>query len=124
MKRNMLKSKIHRITVTDANLEYEGSVTLDPEFMDIANIAEYEAVHIWDVTNGARIQTYAIRGKWGSRECCINGGAAHLIKKNDVVVIATFVDIDNSYAHSHKPTIMLMEECNSNWMVTRGTYFG
>ncbi|MCS7295915.1 MAG: aspartate 1-decarboxylase, partial [Dehalococcoidia bacterium] len=86
----MLSGKIHRAIVTDANLHYEGSITLDPDLMDAAGILPYEQVHVLDVTNGARLETYAIRGERGSGEVCINGAAAHLIHRGDIVIILTY----------------------------------
>ena len=86
----MLKSKIHRATVTDATLNYEGSITLDPILMKKANIIEFEKVHILDVTNGSRLETYAIKGEKNSGQVCINGAAAHLIKIDDLVIIASY----------------------------------
>ena len=80
MTRNMFKSKIHRAVVTDADLEYEGSVTLDTNLLEAADILPFEAVHIWNVTRGTRLQTYALEGPRGSGVCCINGAAAHLMK--------------------------------------------
>ena len=81
MKRTMLKSKIHRATVTEANIEYEGSVTIDLDLLEASNILPYERVDIWDCTNGHRLTTYAIEGERGSGEICVNGAAAHLIKR-------------------------------------------
>src|SRR5690606_33075897 len=83
MTRTMLKSKIHRATVTEANLEYEGSVSIDTDLLEAADILPYEAVDLWDCTNGARLRTYAIPGERGSGEICVNGAAAHLIKPQD-----------------------------------------
>src|SRR6266540_3077485 len=86
----MLKGKIHRCTVTQADLDYEGSVTISEDLMEAASIVEHEQVHIWDVTSGARITTYAMRGARSSGMICINGAAAHLIKPGDLVIIAAF----------------------------------
>jgi aspartate 1-decarboxylase len=94
MMRRMLKSKIHRATVIDANLDYEGSITLDRELMDAADLIEYEEVHVWDVTSGARLVTYVIEGERGSGYIAINGAAAHLIKKGDIVIIGSYADYD------------------------------
>ena len=98
MIRTMMKGKIHRATVTEANIEYEGSVTIDEDLLDAADILPYEQVEIWDCTNGARLTTYAIRGERGSGEVCINGAAAHLIKPHDVVIIASFTQVDDDDA--------------------------
>ena len=88
--RVMLKSKVHRATVTDANLEYEGSITIDRELMDRADLLPGEKVLVADLTNGARVERYVIEGKRHSGVICINGAAAHLIKKGDVVIIMAF----------------------------------
>ncbi len=93
MTRRMLKSKIHRATVTEANIEYEGSVTIDQDLLEQADILPYEQVDIWDCTNGNRLTTYAIRGERGSGAICINGAAAHLVKPGDVVIIASWTDV-------------------------------
>jgi aspartate 1-decarboxylase len=87
----MLKSKIHRATVTDANLEYEGSITIDENLMDAADLIEFEKVAIFDVTNGNRIETYVIRGERGTGVMCVNGAAAHQIRQGDIVIVASFV---------------------------------
>ena len=93
MMRTLLKSKIHRATVTEANLEYEGSVSIDAELMAAADIAPYERVEVWDCSNGSRLATYAIPGEPGSGELCINGAAAHLVKPQDIVIIASFAQV-------------------------------
>ncbi len=95
MKRTMLKSKIHRATVTEANIQYEGSVTIDRNLMDAAKMLPYELVDIYDITNGNRLQTYIIEGEPGSGEICINGAAAHLIKPPDLVIICSYVQVDD-----------------------------
>jgi aspartate 1-decarboxylase len=110
--RRMFKSKIHRAVVTDADLEYEGSITIDEDLLEAADIAEYEAVHVWNVTRGTRLETYALRGPRGSRVCCINGAAAHLMKKGDRVIIATFTDVEEALVRSHEPTVVLVDEQN------------
>jgi aspartate 1-decarboxylase len=98
MTRRMLKSKIHRATVTEANVEYEGSVTIDRDLLERADIVPYEQVDIWNCTNGNRLTTYAIEGERGSGAICINGAAAHLMKPGDVVIIASWTDVP--YAES------------------------
>jgi aspartate 1-decarboxylase len=90
MYRKFLRSKIHRATVTQADLDYEGSLTLPPDLMRAADIAAYEAVHVWNVTRGTRLETYAIEGIEGSRDICANGAAAHAIRPGDLVIVATF----------------------------------
>jgi len=90
MYRKFLRSKIHRVTVTQADLDYEGSLTLPPDLMRAADIAAYESVHVWNVTRGTRLETYAIEGIEGSRDICANGAAAHGIRPGDIVIVATF----------------------------------
>ena len=99
MIRTMLKSKIHRATVTEANVEYEGSVTIDSELLEAADILPYERVEVWDCTNGSRLCTYAIEGESGGGEVCVNGAAAHLVKPGDVVIISTFGEVTEREAH-------------------------
>ena len=98
MTRTMLKSKIHRATVTEANLEYEGSITIDADLLLAADILPYEQVDLYDCTNGSRLHTYAIPGEPGSGEICVNGAAAHLVKPHDVVIIATYVQVEDGEA--------------------------
>ena len=112
MLRKMLKSKIHRATVTDANLDYEGSITLDPVLMKEANLIEFEKVHVLDVTNGNRLETYVIKGQENSGEVCINGAAAHLINVNDLVIIASYCSLNDEELINFKPTIILVDEKN------------
>lgn len=109
MRRSMFKSKIHRATVTDANLHYEGSLTIDADLLDAADIVPFEEIHVWDVTNGARLTTYALKGERGSGEVCVNGTGAHLIKPGDLVIIATYTWMKPRKARKHKPTIILVD---------------
>ncbi len=90
MFRKFLRSKIHRATVTQADLDYEGSLTLPPDLMRAADIAPNEAVHVWNITRGSRLETYAIEGIEGARDICVNGAAAHWIRPGDVIIVATF----------------------------------
>ena len=106
----MMKSKIHRATVTDANLNYVGSVSLDPILMEAANILEYEQVAILDVDNGARFETYAIVGNSG--EVCLNGAAARLVHPGDKVIIITYADYENSELDGFKPLIVHVNSLN------------
>lgn len=112
MRRMFLKSKIHRATVTHADLEYEGSVTIDEDLLEAAGIWEYEAVHVWNITRGTRLQTYAIRGQRGSGVVCINGAAAHLNKPGDLVILASFAELEESEARTFKPTVLLVDSQN------------
>jgi aspartate 1-decarboxylase len=108
----MLKSKLHRGVVTDANVNYEGSVTIDPLLMQAADILPYEQVHILSVDNGARLQTYAIEGRPGSGEICINGAAAHLIQKGHTVIILTYVSVEEAQAKAMKPRLVYLNQRN------------
>src|SRR5512140_2856732 len=101
MRRTFFKSKIHRATVTHADLDYEGSVSIDEDLLDAAGIWEYEAVHIWNITRGSRIQTYAI-----------NGEAAHLNEPGDLVILATFAELEESEARTHEPKVVLVDRQN------------
>ncbi len=112
MERKMLKSKIHRAVVTGADLHYEGSVTIDRDLMDAADISPYEAVTIWNVTNGNRFETYAIEGEPGSGVICINGAAARMVAPKDLVIIASFVGMDDAEARSHEPRLVFVDEEN------------
>jgi len=112
MERKMLKSKIHRAVVTGADLHYEGSVTIDRELMEAADIIPYEAVAIWNVTNGSRFETYAIEGEPGSGVICINGAAARMVAPKDLVIIASFVGLDDAEARNHEPKLVFVDERN------------
>jgi aspartate 1-decarboxylase len=112
MQRTLLKSKIHRATVTDAALHYEGSISIDRELMEAADIVPHEQVDVLDVTNGARLTTYAIAGPRGSGEICINGAAAHLIGKGDLVIIASYARYDDAEVRNHEPRVILVDEHN------------
>lgn len=109
---HLFKSKIHRATVTHADLDYEGSVTISGELLDAAGILEHEAVHIWNVTQGTRLVTYALRGDDHSGVICINGAAAHLNKPGDKVILATFAEVEASAAAGWKPTVVFVDEHN------------
>jgi aspartate 1-decarboxylase len=112
MRRTFFKSKIHRATVTQADLDYEGSVTIDEDLMDAAGIWNYEAVHVWNITRGTRLQTYAIQGQRGSGVICINGAAAHLNKPGDMVILATFAELEESEARAFVPKVVLVDRQN------------
>lgn len=110
--RTMLRGKIHRATVTDANLNYEGSITLDPLLLEAADILPFEQVHVLDVDNGARVITYAIEGERGSGMACINGAAARLISKGDIVIILTYDTADEASAKKLKPRLVYVNGKN------------
>jgi len=112
MRRTMLGGKIHRATVTDACLEYEGSVTVDADLLDAAGILEYEAVSIWNVTAGSRLTTYALRGQRGSGTVCVNGAAAHHADVGDLVIIAYFIDMEDSEAQAWRPHAVFVDAAN------------
>ncbi len=112
MQKILLKSKIHRATVTDANIEYEGSITIDQSLMEAANIQEYEKLHIWDVTNGERVETYAIKGVPDSGTICINGAAAHRVKRGDIIIIASYGIYGDEETRGHKPIRCLVDGSN------------
>lgn len=112
MQRQLLKSKIHRAIVTEADLHYEGSITIDEEIMKAAKIIPNEHVHVWDVSNGNRFETYALPGPAGSKVICINGAAAHLASKNDIVIITSFALFDEAEIETHKPTVLLIGDNN------------
>jgi aspartate 1-decarboxylase len=102
----VLKSKIHRVTVTEANLNYIGSVTVDEDLMDAANIIEFEKVHILDNNNGERFETYVIKGKRGSGVICLNGAAARRVQPGDVILIVSYARMDFEEAKTFKPAII------------------
>ena len=110
--RKMFRGKIHRATVTGADLDYEGSVTVDSQLLDAAGMLEGEAVQIWNVTNGERFETYTIKGHPGSGVCCINGAAAHKANAGDVVIIASFGWMEDDEAEAWKPNVCFVDEHN------------
>jgi aspartate 1-decarboxylase len=112
MRRTFFRSKIHRATITHADLDYEGSVTIDEDLMEAAGIWEYEAVHVWNITRGTRLQTYAIRGEGGAGTICINGAAAHLNRPGDLVILATFAELEEAEARDHAPKVVLVDRAN------------
>lgn len=112
MLRVMMKSKLHRATVTAADLHYEGSITIDADLLDAADILPNEQVHVWDVTNGARLVTYALAGDRGSGVVQVNGAGAHLIRPGDVVIIATYATLDEEEARLHEPLVVLLDAKN------------
>jgi aspartate 1-decarboxylase len=110
--RTMLKSKIHRARVTDGNIDYEGSITIDRRLMAAADIIPYEQVHVLNVNNGARFSTYAIEGQEGSGEICLNGAAARLAVKGDLVIILTYTQVPEEEAREYRPRIVHVNERN------------
>lgn len=111
MRRRMMKSKIHRATVTDANLDYVGSISLDPMLMELADIREWEQVAVLDIDNGARFETYAIVGNPG--EVCLNGAAARLVQRGDKVIVITYADYDEAELEDFVPCIVHVDATNA-----------
>ena len=112
MELTVLKGKIHRCTVTQADLNYEGSVTISEDLMDAAGIIEHEQVHIWNITTGTRVTTYAMRGTRASGVICINGAGAHLVKVGDIVIIAAFVQLTEFEAKAWRPSVVFVDARN------------
>ncbi|NOZ79799.1 MAG: aspartate 1-decarboxylase [Acidobacteria bacterium] len=110
--RTFLRAKIHRATVTAADLDYVGSVTIDADLMEAADIDHLEEVDIYDITNGARLSTYALRGRAGSGEITINGAAARLVNPGDLVILAVFAQLDRAEVATHRARIVLVDEKN------------
>ena len=112
MKRTLLKSKIHRATVTDANLLYQGSISIDPVLMEAADFVPNERVEIYNCTNGERLATYAIPGTPGKGEIVINGAAAHRAGTGDVIIIATYADYEDADCRTHQPSLVFVDARN------------
>ncbi len=109
---HLFKSKIHRAVVTHADLDYEGSLTIDGALMDAARIHPYEQIHVWNVTRGTRLVTYALRGGDGSGVICMNGAAAHLARPGDRIIVATFAEVPAAAAADWEPTVVLVDDRN------------
>lgn len=114
----MLKGKIHRATVIEAEVDYVGSITIDAELMEAAGIMEYEKVAVADITNGARLETYTIAGERGSGMICLNGAAAKLINKGDMVIIMAYADMTPEEAREYRPKVVFVDENNQIKSVT------
>lgn len=113
MQRIMFKSKIHRATVTEANLYYEGSITIDKELMEAANLLEYEQVSVLNINNGERFETYVIEGKFGQRDICLNGAAARKVNVGDEVIIISYAVVEEKELPTFKPIIVLVDKKNN-----------
>jgi aspartate 1-decarboxylase len=111
MRLTFLKSKIHRATVTQADLNYEGSISIDPELCSAAFLRRFERVEVYDITNGHRFSTYVIHGKSG--EICVNGAAARLVQPGDLIIICSYAEIDESEVSEFKPKVVLVDEKNA-----------
>ena len=112
MRRRMLKSKIHRAVITDANLHYVGSVTIDPDLLDAADILEHEQVAIVDIVNGARLETYAIAGVRGSGDMCLNGAAARLVQPGDRIIVISYAEYDEAELAAYAPRVVHVDTGN------------
>ena len=112
MQRTMLKSKIHRATVTDANLHYQGSVSIDPQLLEAADILPHERVEIYNITNGERFATYAIEGARGAGQIVLNGAAAHKVSVGDLIILATYATYTDQEARAHKPSLVFVNGRN------------
>jgi aspartate 1-decarboxylase len=111
--RKLLAAKIHGATVTDANLLYEGSITIPSDYLEVTGLLPHEAVAIWNVTRGTRLETYILEGVAGSKEFHVNGAAAHLVHKGDKVIIAAFTYLPADVATAHEPKVLFLDDANS-----------
>lgn len=112
MKLTMFKSKLHQMKVTEANLYYEGSITIDSELLEKAGILPYEKVQVLNISNGSRLETYTIPGESGSRVCCLNGAAARLTQVGDRIIVIAYAEMSPEEAESHKPRVVVVDENN------------
>jgi aspartate 1-decarboxylase len=112
MRRTMLKSKVHRATVTDSDLHYVGSITMDPELLESADILEHELVHVLDIDNGARFETYTIAGERGSGEVKVNGAAARLVHTGDTVIVVSYAEYDEDELDHYEPRVVHVDGVN------------
>lgn len=110
--RTMLKSKIHRARVTEADLHYDGSLTLDRDLMDAAGLLPYEHIHVLDINNGSRLETYVIEGSRGTGEVCINGAAARLVSPGDLVIVLSYAGVEEAELARHEPKLVYVDEQN------------
>jgi aspartate 1-decarboxylase len=117
MQRVMLKSKIHRATVTDCDLHYVGSITIDPDLLDGADMLAYEQVHVVDVDNGARFETYTIPGERGSGDMCVNGAAARLVHRGDTIIVISYGSYDEADLERYAPRVVHVE-AETNRIIT------
>lgn len=117
MIRPFLHAKIHRMIVTQADLDYEGSLTLDRDLMDAAEMLPFQKIEVYNVTRGTRLSTYLIEGPRGEGDCCINGAAAHLCKPGDRVIICTYAELSDDEIPEHKPRVVLVREHNKDWEI-------
>jgi len=113
MELTMFKSKLHQLQVTEANLHYEGSITIDAELLEKADLLPYEKVQVLNITNGSRLETYTIPGEPGSRTCCLNGAAARLAQVGDRIIVISYVRMTPEEAKKHKPKVVVVDEQNN-----------
>lgn len=118
MKLTMFKSKLHQMTITEANLHYEGSITIDTELLEAANLLPYEKVQVLNITNGQRLETYTIPGEPGSRVCCLNGAAARLTQVGDRVIIISYAEMTPEEAREYTPRVVVVDENNDPKTIT------
>lgn len=112
MRRTMMHGKIHRATITDANIDYVGSITLDPDLLDRSGILPHEKVHVLDLDNGARFETYAIEGERGSGQVIVNGAAARLVAKGEKVIVLAYAEMEEEEARALNPRVVLVDQAN------------
>lgn len=112
MKREVLRAKIHRITVTERNIHYEGSLTLDADLIEASGMVPFEKVDVYNVNSGSRFSTYVIKGEKGSGCCCVNGAAAHLTDPGDLLIVASYGILDDADLRNHEPVIILVDSKN------------
>lgn len=112
MRRTMLKSKVHRATITGCDLNYAGSITMDPDLLDAADILEHELVHVLDIDNGARFETYTIAGTRGSGEVRVNGAAARLVHSGDSAIVISYAEYDHEELAAHEPIVVHVDRAN------------
>ncbi|MEX0994438.1 MAG: aspartate 1-decarboxylase [Balneolaceae bacterium] len=121
MKLTMFKSKLHQLRVTEANLMYEGSITIDEELLEKAGLFPFEKVQVVNITNGSRLETYTIPGERGSRVCCMNGAAARLTQVNDRIIVIAYAEMTPEEAQNHKPLVVIVDENNEPQKILDGS---
>jgi aspartate 1-decarboxylase len=108
----MFRAKVHRIRVTECDVEYEGSLTLDTALMEAADMVPYERIEVYNIDNGNRFATYLIEGGRGTGQCCVNGAAAHMVKEGERLILATYTTIDDADLEGYQPTVVIVDEAN------------
>lgn len=120
----MFKSKLHQMRVTEANLMYEGSITIDQDLLDLAGILPYEKVQVVNITNGSRLETYTIPGNRGERTCCLNGAAARLTQIDDRIIVISYAEMTPEEAAEHKPKVVIVDENNDPKRILENSLHG